>query len=88
MSINQTTRRLDEDHGADDCNDKAKQHARVRSDISGTTEEGGDLGSRGVVCAIAAIVASSHGSSASSTGGADFVAASTAGSDRQGRQLG
>jgi hypothetical protein len=77
---NSTFGRLDEDHGADDCNDKAKQHARVISDISGTTEEGGDLGSRGVVCAVAAIVASSHGSSASSTSGADFVAASTAGS--------
>ena len=88
MNSSETFGRLDEDHGADDCNDKAKQHDRVRSDISGTTEEGGDLGSRGVVCAIAAIVASSHGSSASSTGGADFVAASTAGSDRQGRQLG
>ena len=87
MNSSETFGRLDEDHGADDCNDKAKQHARVRSDISGTTEEGGDLGSRGVVCAIAAIVASSHGSSASSTGGADFVAASTAGSDRQGRRL-
>jgi hypothetical protein len=81
MNSSGTFGRLDEDHSADDYNDKAKQHAKVRSDISGTTEEGGDLGSRGVVCAIAAIVASSHGSSASSTGGADFVVASTAGSD-------
>jgi hypothetical protein len=71
---------LDEDHGADDCDDKAKQHAGVISGISGTAEEGRDLSSRGVVSAIAAVVASSHGSSAGSTGGANFVAAGAAGS--------
>lgn len=72
---------LDENQGADDCNAKAKQHASVISDISGTAEEGGDLSSRGVVGAIAAVVSRSDGSRASSTGGADFVAASAAGGD-------
>jgi hypothetical protein len=84
MNISKKPGRLDEDHSADDCNDKAEQNARVISDISGTAEEGRDLSSRGVVCAIAAIVARSHGSYSSSTGsagGADFVAASTAGGD-------
>lgn len=81
MDIGETPRRLDEDYGADDCNDKAEQHTRAISNISGTAEEGRDLGSRGIVGAIAAIVTRSHGSRASSAGGADFVAASAAGGD-------
>jgi hypothetical protein len=71
---------LDKDHSADDCNDKAKQDARVISDISGAAEEGRDLSSRGVVSSVAAIVARSHDSSAGSTGGTNFVAAGAAGS--------
>jgi len=76
-----TARHLDEDHGTDGSNDKTKQHARVVSNISGTTEEGGDLSSRGVVGAIAAIVPRNGVSRTSSTGGADFVAACAAGGD-------
>lgn len=70
---------LDKHNSADDGNSEAEQHSRVIPNISGSTEEGRDLGSRRTIGAIAAcratVRASSVDARASSAGGASLVGA-------------
>lgn len=89
VGVSKTSRRLDKNHGADNSNGEAKQHARVVTNISGAAEEGGDLSSWCTIGAVAARSSSvgASASSAGSTGGADFIAAVTAWGGR-GHRLG